>query len=167
MPAYGNLHSLGSLGRAIGVACDDGTFSFHAWIEPGAEFPDVIFKNPLYRQPHDPGHATQLNPGAACNQRLKAFLLSGVDQALEQEAAEVTSAQRKREREYNARVARDRLEHAAPALLAALKQWARFARSNEYSVDPAHPSYVSFLADTLAAIAAAEVSVAVAEAVAA
>ena len=48
-----------------------------------------------------------------------------------------------------------RLIAAAPDLLAALKDWAGFAREN-YSADPSAPNYVSFLQRTLAAIAKAE-----------
>jgi hypothetical protein len=48
---------------------------------------------------------------------------------------------------------------AVPKLLAALEKWAAFALDNGYSVDPAAPGYVSFLADTFAALELAGVRV--------
>lgn len=65
----------------------------------------------------------------------------------------VSDAYRKQlEAERKAR--EERVAKAAPALLAALEDWERFARDN-YSEDPDSPNYASFLPKTIAALAAA------------
>jgi len=48
------------------------------------------------------------------------------------------------------------MRDASPALYAALAQWRQFASDNGYATDPAAPGYVSFLAETLAALDLAE-----------